>query len=84
MTVHVTIELTEDQKTRLEQLAAQEDVDLSVYIRQLAEQRLREDDQWRMLIEEGLAVAETGPSFDHQEVVRRSRMRRAELLKGRG
>lgn len=69
MTVHVTIELTEDQKTRLEQLAAQENVSLSEYIVQLAEEDARRDAHFRALVQEGIDAADRGELIDHEDVV---------------
>lgn len=81
MNAHVTIELTPEQKARLEILAAREDLDLSAYLLRIAEQELRRDADWVALIQEGVEFAETGRVFSHEEVVRRSEARKSELLK---
>jgi len=69
MTVHVTLELTEDQKARLEQLAAYENVSVSQYLVNTAEEIARRDAAFRALVQEGLDAAERGELHDHEDVV---------------
>lgn len=69
MTVHVTIELTEDQKLRLEQLAAFKQVSISQYLVDLAEYNARRDAEFRRLVQEGIDAADRGDLVDHDEVM---------------
>lgn len=80
MTVHVTIELTEEQKARLEAEAARQQVSLSMLLVEAAEMRLYDlSDPWVMAVEEGREDVRAGRVIDHDEVVRRAALRRAEL-----
>ncbi|MDO9335032.1 MAG: hypothetical protein Q7T61_01400 [Caulobacter sp.] len=84
MTVHVTIELTEEQKARLEAEAARQQVSLSVFLVNSAEMRLYDEtDPWVLAVEEGLEDIRAGRVMDHAEVLRRAALRRAELTGGR-
>ncbi len=84
MTVHVTIELTEEQKARLEAEAARQQVSLQVFMVNAAEMRLYDEaDPWVLAVEEGLEDARAGRVMDHAEVLRRAALRRAELKGGR-
>ena len=71
MTVHVTLELTEDQKARLEQLAAFENVSVSQYLFNAAEEIARRDAEFRALVQEGLDAAGRGELHDHEDVMAR-------------
>lgn len=69
MTVHVTIELTEDQKARLEALAAFKQVSVSQYLVDLAEYNARRDAEFRALVQEGIDEADRGELIDHADVM---------------
>ncbi len=69
MTVHVTIELTEDQRARLETLAAFKQVSVSQYLVDLAENNARRDAEFRALVQEGLDEADRGELIDHADVM---------------
>lgn len=69
MTVHVTIELTEDQKARLESLAAFKQVSVAQYLVDLAEINARRDAEFRALVQEGLDEADRGELVDHADVM---------------
>lgn len=69
MTVHVTLELTEDQSARLEQLAARNKVSVSQYLFNTAEEIARRDAEFRALVQEGIAEARRGELHDHEDVV---------------
>lgn len=79
MTVHVTIELTEDQKARLEQLAAHSNVTVSEYLVNTAEEIARRDAEFRALVQEGIEAAGRGETMSHEEVMARMEARLAEL-----
>ena len=69
MTVHVTIELTEDQKARLESLAAFKQVSVSQYLVDLAENNAHHDADFRALVQDGLDEADRGELVDHADVM---------------
>ena len=84
MTVHVTIEMTEEQKARLEAEAARQQVSLADFLVNAAEMRLYDEaDPWVLAVEEGLEDVRAGRVVDHTEVLRRAALRRAELKGGR-
>lgn len=69
MTVHVTIELTEDQKARLEAVAAHQQVSISQVLVNLAEENARRDTEFRALVQEGIDEARRGELHDHADVM---------------
>ena len=69
MNAHVTIELTEDQKARLEALAAFKHVSVSQYLVDLAEHNARRDAEFRALVQEGIDEADRGELIDHADVM---------------
>lgn len=69
MNAHVTIELTEDQKARLEALAAFKQVSVSQYLVDLAENNARRDAEFRALVQQGLDEADRGELVDHADVM---------------
>ena len=69
MTVHVTIELTEDQRARLETLAAFKQVSVSQYLVDLAENNARRDAEFWALVQEGVDEADRGELIDHADVM---------------
>lgn len=79
MTVHVTIELTEDQKARLEAVAAHQRISVSQVLVNLAEENARRDAEFRALVQEGIDAADRGETFSHEEVMARMEARIAEL-----
>lgn len=77
MTVHVTIELTEEQKARLEAEAARRQLSLSELIVDAA---TRADDPWVLAVGEAREDVAAGFVFDHHQVVERARKRSETLL----
>jgi len=77
MTVHVTIELTEEQKARLDAEAERRQITLSELLVQSA---ARIDDPWVIAVEEARADVAAGYVLDHEDVVERASQRREELL----
>ena len=69
MTVHVTIELTEDQKARLEAVAAHQQVSISQVLVNLADENARRDAEFRALVQEGIDAADRGDTLSHDEVM---------------
>lgn len=69
MTVHVTIELTEDQKARLEAVAAHQQVSISQVLVNLADENARRDAEFRALVQEGIDAADRGELIDHADVM---------------
>ncbi|WGM39266.1 hypothetical protein [Caulobacter sp. NIBR1757] len=70
MTVHVTLELTEEQKARLEAEAARQQVSLEVFMVNAAEiQVFRGSDAWIAAVQEGIEDFEAGRTFSQEEVV---------------
>lgn len=79
MTVHVTLEMTEEQKVRLEQLAAGEGVGVPEYLLSIVDREVRRDPEWVALIQEGVEFAETRVTFSHDDVALRGAARAAGL-----
>lgn len=69
MTVQLIIDLTEDQKARLEALATFKQVSVSQYLVDLAENNARRDVEFRALVQEGLDEADRGELIDHADVM---------------
>lgn len=69
MTVQLIIDLTEDQKTRLEALAAFKQVSVSQYLVDLAENNARRDAEFRAFVQEGIDEADRGELIDHADVM---------------
>lgn len=69
MTVQLTIDLTEDQKARLEALATFKQVSVSQYLVDLAENNARRDVEFRALVQEGIDEADRGELVDHADVM---------------
>lgn len=69
MTVQLTIDLTEDQKARLEALATFKQVSVSQYLVDLAENNARRDVDFRALVQEGIDEADRGELIDHADVM---------------
>ena len=70
MTVHVTIELTEEQKARLEAEAERRQLSLSELVVESVELGLyRDSDAWVAAVQEGIDDIEAGRTFTQAEVV---------------
>lgn len=69
MTVQLTIDLTEDQKARLEALATFKQVSVPQYLVDLAEYNARRDAEFRALVQEGVDEADRGELMDHADVM---------------
>lgn len=69
MTVQLTIDLTEDQKTRLEALATFKQVSVSQFLVDLVENNARRDVDFRALVQEGIDEADRGELIDHADVM---------------
>lgn len=69
MTVQLIIDLTEDQKARLEALATFKQVSVSQYLVDLAESNARRDVEFRALVQEGIDEADRGELIDHADVM---------------
>lgn len=69
MTVQLTIDLTEDQKARLEALATFKRVSVPQYLVDLAEYNARRDAEFRALVQEGVDEADRGELMDHADVM---------------
>ncbi|GEM_PF-6850537 len=70
MTVHVTLELTEEQKARLEAEAARQQVSLEVFMVNAAEMQIYGgSDAWVGAVQEGIDDIEAGRTFSQDEVV---------------
>lgn len=70
MTVHVTLELTEEQKARLEAEAARQQVSLEVFMVNAAEMQIFGGSHaWVAAVQEGVEDIEAGRTFSQHEVV---------------
>jgi len=69
MTVRMIIDVTEDQKARLEALATFKQVSVAQYLVDLAEYNVRRDADFRALVQEGLDEADRGELVDHADVM---------------
>lgn len=80
MTKPLTIELTDMQKARLDEIAQHEELAPEALVVRLVEDRLDYEARFRAAVEEGLAQVERGQTLSHEEVVARARIRAARLL----
>lgn len=80
MTRHVTIELSEAQAAVLESEAAREDRSVEDVVAGLIQRQVEYDAWFRAEVQKGIDSADRGELISHEEVVARSRRRRAELL----
>ncbi|MGE5500472.1 MAG: CopG family ribbon-helix-helix protein [Ignavibacteriales bacterium] len=80
MTVNFTIELSESQKIRLEELAEYHGVSVTKLVIESAERILEEDAAFVAAVQEGIAAADRGDLIDHEDVVREAAERRERLL----
>lgn len=80
MTKPLTIELTDMQKARLDEIARHEELAPEALVVRLVEDRLDYEARFRAAVEEGLAQVERGQTLSHEEVVARARIRAARLL----
>ena len=83
MTVHVTLELTEDQKTRLDELAKWQDARVETIVLDAVERMLDYDNWYRKQVQEGLDELDRGEGIPHEQVVAEMADLRAELLAGK-
>ena len=80
MTRHVTIELTEAQAAVLDAEAARESTSVEAVVRDLIQRQVDYDEWFRAKVQEGIDAADRGELLSHEEVVKRARRRREELL----
>lgn len=80
MTRHVTIELSEAQAAVLESEAAREDRSVEDVVAGLIQRQVEYDAWFRAEVQKGIDSADRGELISHEEVVARSRRRRADLL----
>lgn len=78
MTVHVTIEMDEAVKAKLDALAAYRGVSLDDLISQEISAMAAENDAFLAAVDKGLASLDAGDSVSHEEVVADVMRRRAE------
>lgn len=82
MTVHVTLELTDEQKTRLDDLARLQDSPLETLLMNAVERVLDHDAWFRAEVQKGLDDLHAGRTVSHEEALAESRARR-EMLQAR-
>lgn len=82
MTVHVTLELTDEQKTRLDDLARLQDSPLETLLMNAVERVLDHDAWFRAEVQKGLDDLRAGRTISHEEALAESRARR-EMLQAR-
>ena len=80
MTKHVTIELTEDLKVRLDTLAHQKGATVESLILEAVDRVLEYDTWYRSKVQEGLDDIKAGRTMTHDEVLAKGRQRRDVLL----
>ena len=80
MTRHVTIELTDDQKMRLDTLALHRGAAVESLILEAVDRVLDYDARYRAKVQEGLDDIKSGRTMTHDEVLARGRQRRDLLL----
>jgi len=80
MTVNFTIELSEPQKVRLEELAEHHGVSVAKLVVESAERILEDDAAYLAAVQKGIDEINAGRFFTHEEVLERSAKRREELL----
>ena len=77
MTVHVTIELDEALKAKLDAVAEARRRTSSDIVAEAVRELVDEDDAFRAAVEQGLASARAGRLIPHEDVVAHVRARRA-------
>jgi predicted transcriptional regulator len=82
MNVHVTLELTDDQKTRLDDLARLQDAPVETLLMDAVERVLDHDAWFRAEVQKGLDELREGRTVSQEEALAESRARR-ELLQAR-
>lgn len=80
MTRHVTVELTDAQAEVLDSEAAREDRPVEDIVAGLIQRRVEYDVWFRAEVQKGIDEADRGELIPHDEVVARSKRRRAEIL----
>ncbi len=80
MTVHVTIELDDEEGAQLQALAELGAMSREDVAKQLLAERLDYDRWFRARVREGIEAADRGELIDHEEVLARSAARREKLL----
>ncbi|MEO8115433.1 MAG: hypothetical protein ABI655_13690 [Phenylobacterium sp.] len=80
MTVHVNVDLTDDQKAQLDDIARRQDTSAEALIAALVQDKLDYEARFRSAVEEGIAAADRGEYVTHEEVVARAKLRAAHLL----
>ena len=82
MSVHVTLELTDDQKRRLDDLALLRDAPVETLLMDAVERVLDHDAWFRAEVQKGLDDLRQGRTISQEEALAESRARR-ELLQAR-
>ncbi|MDO8799852.1 hypothetical protein [Phenylobacterium sp.] len=82
MSVHVTLELTDDQKTRLDDLARLQDSPVEALLMDAVERVLDHDAWFRAEVQKGLDDLREGRTVSQEEALAENRARR-ELLQAR-
>ncbi|MDO8379033.1 CopG family ribbon-helix-helix protein [Phenylobacterium sp.] len=80
MTVHVTLELTDEQKARLDDLARLQDSPVEALLMDAVERVLDHDAWFRAEVQKGLDDLREGRTVSHEEVLAESQARREMLL----
>lgn len=80
MTVHVTVELSDEQKSRLDDLARSQGAAVEALVADAVTRMLDHDAWHRAMVQEGLDDVRAGRTVSHEEVVAEGRARRAMLL----
>lgn len=80
MTKHITVALTEDQEAHFRAQAERQDVSLEAVIAEVIQGRIEYDAWFAQEVQKGIEAIERGEFFTHEEVVARSKVRRAELI----
>ncbi len=80
MTVHVTVELSDEQKTRLDDLARSQGAAVETLVVDAVTRMLDYDAWHRAMVQEALDDVDAGRTVSHDEVVAQGRARRETLL----
>ena len=80
MSKRLTFELSEEQAEFLHATAEREERSMDDVVSDLVAQQMTYDAWFRRKVQEGVDAIERGEVFTHEEVVERSKKRRAELI----
>jgi len=79
MTVHLSIELDEAEKSEMDRIARHENISPEALVKSLTTQRLEYDRWIRAQVQRGIDSIDRGAGLPHAEVVAQMRARAAEL-----